>query len=74
MGGDNREKPGNEVAHVNEFAERCFTSLKTAAGAHNPEQYGPVYFKTIFRAFQVFSAKVESPPLHHVYERIRSIR
>ena len=21
MGGDNREKPGNEVAHVNEFAE-----------------------------------------------------
>ena len=54
--------------------ERCFTSLKTAAGAHNLEQYGPVYFKTIFRTFQVFSAKIESPSLHHVYERIRSIR
>ena len=31
--------------------------------------YGPVYFKTHFRA--LFPAKID---FHHVYERIRSIR
>ena len=44
------------------LVERCLTSLKTATGAHNPEQYGPVYFKTNSRALRVFPAKIESPP------------
>ena len=38
------------------------TSLKTAAGSHNPERYGSVYFKTNLRVLQVFPAKIESPP------------
>ena len=55
MGGDNREKPGNEVAHVNEFAEGQGTRQGTPPA---PAGYSWEFNNNNKKFIQVLSMKI----------------